>query len=44
MHDDEYREEQKQETLKLMCLLTLFVLMLVFWGLALKGFVCVAYH
>lgn len=44
MHDDEYREEQKQEMVKLMCLMTAFMVGLMIWALAYQGIVCMISH
>ena len=44
MHEDEYREAQKQEVIKLMCWMLALLLMLAFWALAYKGLICMIKH
>lgn len=44
MHDDEYREEQKAELLKLTCWLFVAFMGVGLWVLAYKGFYCWLYH
>jgi len=44
MHEDEYREEQKNEMVKLLCWMTVLMIGLVIWALAYQGFVCMVWH
>ena len=39
MHDDKYREEQKQEMIKLLCWMTALFIMIAFWYFAIVGII-----
>lgn len=44
MHDDEFREEQKREMVKLLCWMTTMLIGLAISVLAYVGFVCMTQH
>jgi len=43
-HDDEFREEQKCEMVKLLCWLAVGVIAAAMWALMWKGFICMCEH